>query len=124
MAEQLYGDDPEPSQRVPAGLFVPVRPGPAGWTVRLCRTPPGGRTAVGFTSRELLTAVFGRRQACVRLAEPALRALGEPLGVTALTVNPRLTAPAVREAVPSAPVAGLPRLTAGPPAHTPSPTNG
>lgn len=117
MAEQMYEDDPEPSERFPAGLFVPVRPGPAGWTARMCRTPLGVRTAVGFTSRELLAAVFGPCQACVRLAEQALRALAAPLGVTALTVNPRFTAPAVRKSVTPTPLAGMPPLTAGPIAH-------
>lgn len=112
MPEQMSEDDPEPSERMSVGLFVPVRPGPAGWTARLFRTPLGGRTAAGFTSRESLAAAFGPHQEYVRLAEPALRALAEPLGITALTVDPQFTAPGVREAVPRTPATGTPRLTA------------
>ncbi|QKV96528.1 hypothetical protein HUT19_36540 [Streptomyces sp. NA02950] len=91
MTELLYGDDPEPSERIPAGpLYVPVRPGPDSCAVRVFRTPLGGRTAVGFSSRRRLTEVLGARQPWVRLAEPALRALTEPLGVTVLTVDPKV----------------------------------
>ncbi|MFD4142683.1 MULTISPECIES: SAV_915 family protein [unclassified Streptomyces] len=57
------------------------------------RTPLGVRTAIGFTSQERLAAVLGEGQASVRLAEPALRALAEPLGITVLTVDPQFTAP-------------------------------
>lgn len=89
MTEPLCGEDPEPAERFPAGpMFVPVRPGPAGCTARLFPTPLGERTAVGFTSERRLTATLGRGQAWIRLAEPALRALVEPLGVTRLTVDP------------------------------------
>ncbi|MFE1798019.1 SAV_915 family protein [Streptomyces sp. NPDC059517] len=92
-------EDPEPSERVPAGLlFVPVRSGPAGCTARFFRTPLGGRTAVGFTSAARLAATLGSEQACIRLSEPALRALAAPLGITALTVDPQLSAPPVAAA--------------------------
>ncbi|MEU2737322.1 SAV_915 family protein [Streptomyces sp. NPDC007095] len=95
MAQLLYGEDLEPSDRFPAGpLYVPVRLGSSGCRVRLFRTPLGDRTAVGFTSLRRLTATLGRDQARIRLAEPALRALTEPLGVTALTVDPQFTVPA------------------------------
>ncbi|MER6127964.1 SAV_915 family protein [Streptomyces sp. NPDC001795] len=97
MAQLLYGEDLEPSDRFPAGsLCVPVRPGPSGCAARLFRTPLGDRTAVGFTSLRRLTATLGRDQAWIRLAEPALRALTAPLGVMALTVDPQFTAPAPR----------------------------
>lgn len=97
MSHHLYAEDPEPSDRVPAGpLFVPVRSGPAGCTARLFRTPLGGRTAVGFTSAQRLAAALGGGQPWVRLSEPALRALTEPLGATGLTVDPRLTPEAPR----------------------------
>ncbi|GAB7032182.1 SAV_915 family protein [Streptomyces sp. NPDC021749] len=97
MSHHLYAEDPEPSDRVPAGpLFVPVRSGPAGCTARLFRTPLGGRTAVGFTSVQRLAAALGGGQPWVRLSEPALRALAEPLGATVLTVDPRLTPDAPR----------------------------
>ncbi|GGM17854.1 hypothetical protein GCM10010129_72550 [Streptomyces fumigatiscleroticus] len=95
MAELQYCDDPEPSDRFPAGLlYVPVRPGSRGCAARLFRTPLGERTAVGFTSEPRLTAVLGPDQAWIRLAEPALRALTAPLGITTVTVDPRFTAPA------------------------------
>ncbi|RKT03155.1 hypothetical protein BX286_1078 [Streptomyces sp. 3211.6] len=90
-----YEDDPEPEERVPAGpLYVPVRPGTGEVVVRLFRTPLGVRTAVGFTRAERLVAVLGAGQPWIRLSEPALRALAEPLGVASLTVDPSLTAPA------------------------------
>ncbi|AOR33009.1 hypothetical protein BFF78_19815 [Streptomyces fodineus] len=95
MAELRYGEDPEPSDPVPAGpLYVPVRPGPSGCAARLFRTPLGDRTAVGFTSVRRLSATLGPGQPWIRLAEPALRALTAPLGVTTLTVDPQFTAPA------------------------------
>ncbi|MGW7817663.1 SAV_915 family protein [Streptomyces puniciscabiei] len=97
MAELRYGEDPEPSDPSPAGpLYVPVRPGPSGCAARLFRTPPGDRTAVGFTSALRLTATLGPDQPWIRLAEPALRALAAPLGVTTVTVDPQFTAPAPR----------------------------
>ncbi|MFD8819579.1 SAV_915 family protein [Streptomyces sp. NPDC059627] len=107
MPELLCGDDPEPSDRTPAGpLFVPVRPGPAGCAARLFRTPLGDRTAVGFTSARRLAATLGPDQAWIRLAEPALRALTAPLGVATVTVDPQLSAPAPAPvAPPFAPVA-------------------
>ncbi|MGC5004932.1 SAV_915 family protein [Streptomyces sp. DT203] len=95
MSPLEFPEDPEPSERFPAGLlYVPVRSGPSGCTTRLFRTPLGGRTAVGFTSAAKLTATLGTDQACIRLSEPALRALAAPLGVTALTVDPPFSAPA------------------------------
>nr|WP_237522291.1 SAV_915 family protein [Streptomyces sp. SID1328] len=69
-------------------MYVPVRPGPSGCAARLFRTPLGARTAVGFTSEHRLIAMLGPGQAWVRLAEPALRALTTPLGVTTVTVDP------------------------------------
>ncbi|MFI0810586.1 SAV_915 family protein [Streptomyces echinatus] len=111
MPEHRYGDDSEPSDRSPAGpLYVPVRPGPSGCVVRLFRTPPGHRTAVGFTSARRLTATLGRGQAWIRLAEPALRALTAPLGVTTVTVDPRFSAPAPRPT--PAPAPAFPRRIA------------
>ncbi|MGH4027415.1 SAV_915 family protein [Actinomycetota bacterium Odt1-20B] len=87
--------DSEPLERTPAGpLFVPVRPGAGACAARIFRTPMGGRTAVGFTSERLLAAALGPAHAWIRLAEPALRELTRPVGVTELTVDPRLTAPA------------------------------
>ncbi|MFF4253463.1 SAV_915 family protein [Streptomyces sp. NPDC001663] len=108
MTDILCGEDPEPSDRFPAGpLFVPVRPGPSGCAARLFRTPLGDRTAVAFTSVRNLTSTLGPDQAWIRLAEPALRALTEPLGVTGLTLDPRFAAPAAAPVVPVAPVMSL-----------------
>ncbi|MFJ5975011.1 SAV_915 family protein [Streptomyces sp. NPDC093060] len=95
MAQLRYGNDPEPSDRFPAGLlYVPVRPGPSGSAARLFRTPLGDRTAVGFTSESRLVATLGPDQAWIRLAEPALRSLTASLGVTTVTVDPQFTTPA------------------------------
>ena len=105
MPDILCGEDPEPSDRFPAGpLFVPVRPGPWGCVTRVFRTPLGGRTAVGFTSEHRLIATLGPGQAWIRLAEPALRALTAPLGVTTVTVDPQFTARAARPVSPVVPV--------------------
>ena len=113
MAQLLCDDDPEPSERTPAGpLFVPVRPGPAGWAARLFRTPLGARTAVAFTSVRRLAATLGPDQPWIRLAEPALRTLVEPLGVTTLTVDPSFSAPAPEPAAPAIPLPDF-RITEG-----------
>ncbi|MFE6481864.1 SAV_915 family protein [Streptomyces sp. NPDC057757] len=105
-------EDPEPSERTPAGLlFVPVRSGPAGCTARFFRTPPGGRTAVGFTSAARLAATLGTEQACVRLSERALRSLAAPLGVTVVTVDPQFSAPAPSVSTPAAPARSGPSGT-------------
>ncbi|MGW1881501.1 SAV_915 family protein [Streptomyces sp. NPDC001970] len=94
--DNLIREDADPDEPTPAEpLFVPVRLGSAGgYQLRFMRTPLGVRTAIGFTSAGRLTAVLGEGQAWIRLAEPALRALSEPLGVTRVTVDPQLTAPA------------------------------
>ncbi|WP_420709449.1 SAV_915 family protein [Streptomyces sp. NRRL F-5681] len=82
----------------PGLLFVPVRATDAGPVLRMFRTPLGERTAVGFTARDLLTATLGAGHAAIRLAEPALRLLVEPLGVDRVVVDPALSAPAVSRA--------------------------
>lgn len=95
MTDVPSDEDPEPSDRFPAGpLYVPVRSGPSGWVTRFFRTPLGDRTAVGFTSERQLIATLGPEQAWIGLAAPALRALAEPLGVTTLTLDPQFAAPA------------------------------
>lgn len=96
-------------------LFVPVRPGRNGAgrdgvALRMFRTPLGTRTAVAFTGEAALRRALGPDQRWVRLAEPALRALAEPLGAARLTVDPLLTA---RRPEPVSPVAaGSPRPVA------------
>ncbi|MGW7207495.1 SAV_915 family protein [Streptomyces sp. NPDC054837] len=108
MADLLQDDDPEPADRSPAGpLYVPVRPGHCGCAARLFRTPLGDRTAVGFTSAHRLTATLGPDQAWIRLAEPALRALTAPLGITTVTVDPQFSAPAPAPVEPAVPVPAL-----------------
>ncbi|MFF7357518.1 MULTISPECIES: SAV_915 family protein [Streptomyces] len=105
MTELRLGEDPEPADPFPAGpLYVPVRPGPSGYAARLFRTPLGDRTAVGFTAERRLTATLGPGQPWIRLAEPALRALTTPLGVTTLTVDPQFTAPAATPVTSESPV--------------------
>ncbi|MGK5642021.1 SAV_915 family protein [Streptomyces sp. URMC 126] len=79
-----------------AALYVPVRPCPVGFTLRVFRTPLGDRTAVAFSTPARLAACLGAHQPAVRLALPAVRALATPLGVTTVSVDPQLTAPAVR----------------------------
>ncbi|WP_408055915.1 SAV_915 family protein [Streptomyces blattellae] len=49
---------------------------------------------MGFTSASRLTDALGAGQPWIRLAEPALRALIAPLGVTTVTIDPRISAPA------------------------------
>ncbi|MGV9503319.1 SAV_915 family protein [Streptomyces sp. NPDC003642] len=96
MAVLLDGDESEPPDRFPAGpLYVPVRPGPNGYgyVVRLFRSPLGVRTTVGFTCERRLTATLGPGQRWIRLAEPALRAMTAPLGITTVTVDPLFAAP-------------------------------
>ncbi|MFB6517263.1 SAV_915 family protein [Streptomyces sp. NPDC056401] len=117
-------DDPEPEERVPAGLptlYVPARPGTALVVVRLFRTPLGARTAVGFTTAERLTAALGTEQPWIRLSQAALRSMAEPLGASLLTVDPTLTAPAVTAAAATtAPVtAPAPALAPVPQAREP-----
>ncbi|WP_427919048.1 SAV_915 family protein [Streptomyces sp. cg40] len=108
MAQRLHDDDPDPADRFPAGLlYVPVRPGNSGCAARLFRTPLGDRTAVGFTSVRRLTATLGPDQAWIRLAEPALRALTAPLGVTTVTVDPQFWAPAPAPVEPATPVPAM-----------------
>ncbi|OIV36424.1 hypothetical protein BIV57_16295 [Mangrovactinospora gilvigrisea] len=97
MTQVLIDEDPEPSDRLPVGgagrmLCVPVRPGPRGSVLRLFRTPLGARAAAAFTSPRRLADALGGDQRWIPLAESALRALVEPLGVTALVLDPRLTA--------------------------------
>ncbi|MFJ5519489.1 SAV_915 family protein [Streptomyces griseoluteus] len=108
MTEPFSGEHSDPSDRSPAGpLYVPVRPGHSGCAARLFRTPLGDRTAVGFTSVQRLTDTLGPDQAWIRLAVPALRAVTVPLGITALTVDPRFSAPAPAPVEPGTSVTAL-----------------
>ncbi|WP_424216242.1 SAV_915 family protein (plasmid) [Streptomyces sp. BI20] len=114
-----YDDDPEPEERVPAGpLYVPVRSGSAPVVVRLFRTPLGARTAVGFTTPELLAATLGAGQPSIRLSASALRAMTAPLGAALLTVDPTLTAPAARPAPTAGPAPVRPPQAPAPAART------
>ncbi|MEV4443774.1 SAV_915 family protein [Streptomyces sp. NPDC049577] len=89
-------EDGEPSHPVPVRpLYVPVRPCPGGYALRVFRSPLGTRTAVAFTSGRRLSDCLGHSQPCVRLSLPAVRALAAPLGVDDVCVDPQLTAPPV-----------------------------
>ena len=107
-------------------LCVPVRNAGYGSALRLFRERDGSRCVVAFTSEDRLREVLGERQAWVPLAEPALRDLTRPLGVTALVVDPNLVAPPVAppttppaveplspSAAPLAATAGAPVATRG-----------
>ncbi|GHF25870.1 hypothetical protein GCM10010218_03220 [Streptomyces mashuensis] len=95
--EHLPAGDEEPSHQGRAGLlFVPVRPCPSGFSLRVFRTPLGARTAVAFTSRRRLSDCLGPCVPCVPLALTAVRALAAPLGVGQVCVDPQLSAPAAR----------------------------
>lgn len=108
MTDATLSDDPDPSELRPAGpLFVPVRSGSTSCVIRLFRTPLGRRTAVGFTTEERLVALLGQNQTWIRLAEPAMRAMVEPLGVATVTVDPQFAAPGVK-------ASGLSAATADP----------
>ncbi|KMO95148.1 SAV_915 family protein [Streptomyces roseus] len=110
-----YEDDPEPEERVPAGLlYVPVRPGRgAEAVIRLFRTPLGARTAVGFTRSDLLAATLGEGQGYIRLSESVLRELCAPLGADLLTVDPTLSAPAPAQGAAGTAAAAAAPLRAG-----------
>ncbi|MEU3481459.1 SAV_915 family protein [Streptomyces sp. NPDC033754] len=119
VADALFGDDAEPVKQSQAAgrLCVPVRPSAGGWATRLFRTPAGGgRTAVAFTDPARLRAVLGAAQPWIPLAEPALRALVEPLGVHELRIDPAFAAEGHAHAPAPAP---LPAPVATP---TPMPT--
>ncbi|MFF2777592.1 SAV_915 family protein [Streptomyces sp. NPDC058052] len=89
MEDALYGDAAEPGGRLRAGrLCVPVRPGPRACVTRLFRTPFGDRTAVAFSGPARLREALGAAQPWIVLAEPALRALVEPLGIRELRIDP------------------------------------
>ncbi|MER5733812.1 SAV_915 family protein [Streptomyces sp. NPDC002138] len=116
-----YDDDPEPEERIPAGLlYVPARPGGAPRVVRLFRTPLGTRTAVGFTSPDRLAATLGAAQPWIRLSGAALRAMAEPLGAGLLTIDPTLTAPPVGAPAVTGPD-GTPTAPAPGPGPAPQP---
>jgi hypothetical protein len=136
MTASSIPEDPEPLDRVPAGhaLFVPVRSGPAGCTTRFFRSALGTRTAVAFTTRQRLYQTLGADHPFIRLAEPALRAMAAPLGVTTLRIDPGLSARPVvptmaRTAAPAPattttaigrPVAATPPMPAAGPAPVPT----
>ncbi|AZM47039.1 hypothetical protein DMB38_15570 [Streptomyces sp. WAC 06738] len=110
MSEPRADEDPDPAEPAPgvgAVLYVPVRPVPYGCTTRFFRTPLGERTAVGFTSRAKLAAALGAGQPGIRLSAGALRALAAPVGVTRLTVDPRLVAPAPSRTPAPSPASAL-----------------
>ncbi|MFD7631795.1 SAV_915 family protein [Streptomyces sp. NPDC059851] len=118
-----YEDDPEPEERIPAGLLcVPVRPGTRTEAViRLFRTPLGTRTAVGFTSPARLAAVLGAVHPYIRLSYTALHRMCEPLGAGLVTVDPALSAPPVTQSQSPAPAPAPPGARADALAGAPDP---
>ncbi len=99
-------------------LCVPVRNAGYGSTLRLFRERDGSRCAVAFTSEDRLREVLGERQDWAPLAEPALRDLTRPLGVTTLVVDPNLVAPPVAPAAPVAATSSAATSSAAPVAAT------
>ncbi|MCQ8775107.1 hypothetical protein NQU55_35935 [Streptomyces sp. AA8] len=89
-------------------MYVPVRHCACGFALRVFRSPLGTRTAVAFTTERRLSAVLGPDQPSVRLALPAVRALATPLGVATISIDPQLTAPAVRTDPAEPPLTALP----------------
>ncbi|WP_329560561.1 SAV_915 family protein [Kitasatospora sp. NBC_01266] len=85
-----------------AALYVPVRTGRAGHTLRLFRRRDGRRCAIAFSCPEQLTALLGPAHQFVRLSEPALRALTEPLRA-ALVLDPRLISQPITAPPPAHP---------------------
>ncbi|WEO96230.1 SAV_915 family protein [Streptomyces sp. FXJ1.172] len=71
------------------------------WPASTTESPHGDLSVGGFTSLLRLTATLGPGRPWIRLAEPALRALTAPLGVTSLTVDPQFTAPAPAPLTPA-----------------------
>ncbi|WP_214321874.1 SAV_915 family protein [Nonomuraea sediminis] len=69
-------------------LFVPVRMGAYGSSLRLFRTASGKRTAVAFSSPVRLAKVLGTRQQWVQLTEPALRDMLTDLDVIGIVIDP------------------------------------
>lgn len=97
-------------------LYVPLCGAGGAVSLRLFRDRVGERCAVGFTTEERLTALLGPHQRYYRLSERSVRALARERDVTALVVDPRLVAAAVRE-----PVHATPDPSAAPPSAAAAP---
>jgi hypothetical protein len=77
----------------PDPLFVPVRRSRVGTLTPLtARLPSGPRVGLGFTGLAALRAASGPTQQWIRLSEPALRGLLEPLGIDRIQIDPVLVA--------------------------------
>ncbi|ASU83650.1 hypothetical protein CDO52_13385 [Nocardiopsis gilva YIM 90087] len=100
------GTGPEPDEESPSQpggpdaatttVCVPVRVTNGVDCVRLARLGNGERVALEFSSPERLHAAMGPRQQWIRMAEPALRALVRPLGVTRIQSDPSVVATPAR----------------------------
>ncbi|WP_344104970.1 SAV_915 family protein [Nocardiopsis rhodophaea] len=77
-------------------MCVPVRVTNGVECVRLARLGSGERVALEFSSPERLRAAMGPRQRWIRMAEPALRSLVRPLGVTRIQSDPNVVATPAR----------------------------
>ncbi|SJZ40628.1 SseB protein N-terminal domain-containing protein [Marinactinospora thermotolerans DSM 45154] len=92
-------DIPRPGRA--AVLFVPVHEGKGAVALRSARLGSGERVVPAFTTAPRLRAAMGAGQRWIRLAEPAVRALTAPLGISRLWIDPLVVAsgpaPAGRE---------------------------
>ncbi|MGZ0147265.1 SAV_915 family protein [Kribbella sp. WER1] len=80
--------------------FVPVRCADGVAVVQTGRSPDGRRVGIAFTTSADLRAACGAAE-WMRLSEPALRDLLEPLGITRIQLDPALVAVPLRGAVAS-----------------------
>ena len=82
-------------------LVVPVRTRSGLATIQCCRLPTGQPVGVAFTSERRLASVMGPGQPWIRLSEPAMKEMLEPLGVTRIQVDPGLIAALYPSSVPA-----------------------
>ncbi|NYE48371.1 hypothetical protein HDA32_003491 [Spinactinospora alkalitolerans] len=68
-------------------LYVPVHASGGVEALRLARLDSGERVALAFTELTRLRAAMGPDQPWTRLAEPALRSMLRPLGVSGIRID-------------------------------------
>jgi hypothetical protein len=82
-------------------LVVPVRTRSGMASIQCGRLPTGQPVGVAFTSEGRLASVMGAGQLWIRLSEPAMKEMLEPLGVTRIQVDPGLVAALYPSSVPA-----------------------
>jgi hypothetical protein len=82
-------------------LVVPVRTRSGMASIQCGRLPTGQPVGVAFTSEDRLASVMGAGQPWIRLSEPAMKEMLEPLGVTRIQVDPGLIAALYPSSVPA-----------------------